>query len=100
MHGPAQSTNVWSGGLGVAQQLLRAQRCSCGTILLLNAVASALLPQVLAQQLPTERVDQPHMCGVPLHVNPAPDPARGRAIVCGLDLDAAVQMHGTLAIKV
>ena len=43
MHGLTQSTDVRSGYFGAAKQLLRAQRCSCGTILLLNAVASALL---------------------------------------------------------
>jgi hypothetical protein len=100
MHGPAQCTNVRSGDFGAAQELLRAQRCSCRTILLLNAVAAALLPQVLAQQLATERVDQSHVRGIPLHVNPASDPARRRAIVGGLDFDAAVQMHGPLAIEV
>jgi hypothetical protein len=31
-----------------------------------------------------ERQDQPHMRGIPLHVNQASDPARRRAIVCGL----------------
>ena len=76
------------------------QRCSCGTILLLNAVPAALLPQVLAEQLPGERIDQPYLCGIPLHVNPASDPAWRRAIVCGLDFDAAVQMHGPLAVEV
>lgn len=68
--------------------------------LLLNAVASALLPQVLAQQLTVERIDHPHMRGIPLHVNPASDPARRRAVVGGLDFDVAVQMHGPLAIEV
>ena len=63
-------------------------------------MAAALLPQVLAQQLPAERIDQPHMRVIPLHVNPASDPARRRAIVCSLNFDAAVQMHGTLAIEV
>src|ERR1700722_5798824 len=100
MHGSAQSANVRSGDFGAPQELLGAQRCSCGAILLLNAVASALLPQVLTQQLPAERIDQPHMRGIPLHVNPAPDPARRRAIVGGLDFDATVQMHGSLAIEV
>jgi len=37
---------------------------------------------------------------IPLHVNPASDPARRRSVVGGLDFDAAVQMHGALAIKV
>jgi hypothetical protein len=78
MHGLAQRTDVRSGDFGATKQLLRAQRCSCGTILLLSAVASALLSQVLAQQLPATRIDQPHMRGIPLHVNPASDPARRR----------------------
>src|ERR1017187_3953581 len=100
MHGPAQCTNVRSGAFGATQELLRAQGCPGRMILLLDAVASALLPQVLAEQLPAERIDQPHMRGIPLHVNPASDPARRCSIVCGLDLDTAVQMHSTLAIAV
>jgi hypothetical protein len=57
MHGLTQRTDVRSGGSGATKQLLRAQRCSCGTILFLNAVAPALLPQVLTQHLPAERID-------------------------------------------
>jgi len=33
--------------------------------------------QVLAQQLPAERIDQSHMGGIPLHVNPASDQPGG-----------------------
>ena len=73
---------------------------SARTIFVLDAVTAALLAQVLAQQLPGEGIEQPNMRVIPLHVNAASDPARRRAIVGGLDFDAAVQVHGALAVVV
>src|SRR5271170_4187601 len=55
---------------------------------------------MLAQQLPSARIDQPHMRSVPLHLDAASDPSRRGSIVGGLDFDAAVQVHGALAIAV
>ena len=37
---------------------------------------------------------------IPLHLDPPSDPARRRAVVGGFDFDAAVQMHGALAVLV
>ena len=38
-------------------------------------------------------VEQPDVQGVPLHLDCAADPARRRAVVRGLDFDAAVEVH-------
>ena len=43
---------------------------------------------------------QTDMRGIPLDLNMAADPARRRAVVGGLDFDAAIQVHGALAVLV
>ena len=40
------------------------------------------------------------MCVIPLDLNTAADPARRRAVVGGFDFDAAIQVHGSLAVLV
>jgi hypothetical protein len=42
----------------------------------------------------------PYRTSPPLHLNAAADPARWRTVVGGLDFDAAVQMHCSLAVPV
>ena len=96
----AQRTDIAPGLFSSAQQLLRRLRSSAGAILILDAMAAALLPQVLAQQLPGERIDQPDVRGIPLDPNTTPDPARRRAIVSGFDFHAAVQVNGAFAVLV
>ena len=63
-------------------------------------MAPALFPQVLAQQLPGQRIEKTNMGCIPLHSNTPADPTRRRAIVCGFDLDTSVQMHGSFAVLV
>ncbi len=68
MHGLAQRADVRSG--------FSARRSSCcvpsgvrrGTIFVLDAMAAALLAQVLAQQLAGEGIEQAHVRGIPLHL--------------------------------
>ena len=50
--------------------------------------------QMLAQQLPGLRIEQADVQVVPLHLDALPDPAGRRAVVRGLDFDAAIEMHG------
>ena len=66
---------------------------SCG----MDGPAAALAAEVLAQELPGLRVDEPHDALVPLRVDLAADPAGRRRVVRALDLDAAVEVHGPLA---
>jgi hypothetical protein len=57
MHGLAQRADVRSSFCSAAEQLLSGERSSCGTVFVLDAMAAALLPQVLAQQLPSAGID-------------------------------------------
>ena len=52
---------------------------------------------MLPQQLPGLRIEQTHEEVVPLHMDAPPDPAGRRAVVRGLDFDAAIEMHRALA---
>ncbi len=61
---------------------------------------AARLAQVLAQQLAGLRIEEPHVHAVPLHLDALADPAGRRAVVRGVDFDAAVEMHGALAVPV
>jgi len=54
----------------------------------------------LAQQLAGLRREQPDVEDVPLHVDLAANPARRRAVVGGLDFDAAVQVGRADALPV
>jgi len=65
-----------------------------------NPVAAARLAEMLAQQLPRFRIEQTNPLQVPLHLHAAADPQRRGAVVSGLDFDAAVQVHGALAVLV
>ena len=49
---------------------------------------------MLAQQLAGLRIEQADEEVVPLHVDAPADPAGRRAVVRGLDFDAAIEMHG------
>src|ERR1700761_547191 len=100
MHALAQSADMRPGSFGAGQQLLSRQRRSSWAIFILDAVAPALFSQVLTQQLPGERVEKTNMRCIPLRPNTSADPAWGCTIVCGFDLDAAVQMHGSFAVLV
>src|ERR1700689_1214211 len=63
-------------------------------------MAASLLTQVFPQQLAGERVQDADMRCVPLPLNMASNPARWRAVVSGLDFDAAIQVYGALAVLV
>src|SRR6188472_3550740 len=57
-------------------------------------------PQVLAQQLPGLRCEQTDVQIVPLHLDALTDPAGRRAIVRGLDLDTAIEVHRAVPVSV
>ena len=56
--------------------------------------------QMLAQQLAGLRIEQPHVQVVPLHLTRAGRSSRAARRSRRLDLDAAVEMHGALAVLV
>ena len=59
-----------------------------------DPVPAARGAHVLAQELAGLRIEQADEEVVPLHVDATTDPARRRAVVRGLDLHAAIEMHG------
>ena len=63
----------------------------------MDPVPAARRAQMLAQELAGLRGEQAHVQIIPLHLHALPDPARRRAVIRGLDFDAAVEMHGAFA---
>src|SRR5450759_614179 len=83
--------------LAAGQQLLGGARRVRGTVFVRNAMMAALLVEVLAQQLAGAGIEHSHDALIPLHLDVAADPARRRAVVSGIDFDAAVEVYSALA---
>ena len=66
----------------------------------LDAMPAPRRAQVLAEELAGAGIEQPHVSCVPLDVDATADPARRRPVVGRRNLDAAVQMHGAVAVLV
>jgi len=98
--GVAERPDVRSGAARSPQQLGSAQRRSLGVVLFFDAIPSALLAHMFAQQLPGLGIEQTNIQLIPLHAQHAPDPARRCAVVRGFDFDAAIQMNDALAVLV
>ena len=94
----ADGADVGSGLMSPRQQLMGMLWCALGAVLIADTMTTTLLSQMLTQQLAGARIDQSHVHRVPLHIDLAPDPARRRSVVSCLNLDAAIQMNGALAI--
>ena len=71
-----------------------------GAIRVRDAMMTASRAQVLAQQLARARIEHADVQGVPLHGDPLTDPARGHAVVRGLDFDAAIEVHAARAVPI
>jgi hypothetical protein len=54
-------------------------------------MSARLLAQMLAQQLPGTRIEQPQEHRVPMHVDLASDPATRRSALGRFDIDATIQ---------
>ncbi len=91
---------MWPGFGGPRQQLHDAERCTLRAVFVFDAMAAALLVQMLTQQLPGLRIEQTNVQTVPLDTDHATDPARWRAVICRLNLDTSIQMHGSFAVLV
>src|SRR5215472_9214741 len=96
----AEGADMCAGPFRSRQHLESAEGCSFRVILRLDAIAPALLADMLAQQLTGAGIEQAHEEIVPLHVDQAPDPAGRCSVVGSLDFYAAVQMHGAPAVLV
>ena len=98
--GIAERTDVRPSTTGSPQQLRSAQWGSLGVVLFFNAIPTALLAHVFAQQLPGFRIEQTNIQLIPLHAQHPPDPAWRSAVVGGFDFDATIEMHDALAVLV
>ena len=96
--GLAEGADVSSGACRSRQQLQGTERHALGVILRLDSIPASFLADMLAQELAVVGIEEAHVKLIPLYVHHPPDPAGRRAVVGGLDLHAAVQMHGALAV--
>ena len=96
----ADRADVRAGGLRAGQQRDRAGRRPRRPVVVVQAMPAAWRPQMLAQQLPGLRREQADVQIIPLHLDALADPAGWRAVVRGLDFDAAIEMDGALAVPV
>ena len=96
----ADGADVRAGGLRARQQRDRARRRPRRSVVVVEAMPAARRAQMLAQQLPGLRREQADVQIVPLHLDALADPAGRRAVVRGLDFDAAIEMDRPLAVPV
>ncbi len=90
-----------AGARGLGQQAHGGGRRPRRPIVGMDDVAPAGgVAAVLAEELPRARIQQADVLGVPLDRDLGPEPARGRAVVRVVDLDAAVEMDGAGAERV
>ena len=79
------------------EQRERRRRRARGRSRVVDAMPAARRAQMLAQQLAGLRIEQADVQVVPLHLDALADPAGRRAVVRGVDFDAAIEMDGALA---
>ena len=96
----AECADVSAGSAGSPQQLGDTQRSVFRVVLFLDAIPAAFLAHMFPQQQTVVGIEDTNVEFVPLHSDQASDPARGQAVVGGLDFDTTVQMHDPLAILV
>ena len=89
-----------AGPLGGGEQGEGLRRGAGGPVSVLDAMPAPRRAQVLAEELAGAGIEQPHVSCVPLDVDATADPARRRPVVGRRNLDAAVQMHGAVAVLV
>ena len=82
-----------AGLLGSPQQLMHAEGSAWRTILWVEAMLASLLTEMFAHELSSFGIEEANKHAIPLHVHGAPNPTRGRAVVGGIDFDAAIQVH-------
>ncbi len=96
----ADGADVRAGGLRAREQRDRARRRPRRPVVVVEAMPAARRAQMLAQELPGLRREQADVQIIPLHLDALADPAGRRAVVRGLDFDAAIEMHRALAVAV
>ena len=79
------------------QQRQRRRRRPRGSVLVVDPIPAAAGAQMLAQELAGRRRQQADVEIVPLHLHALPEPPGRRAVIRGLDFDAAIEMDGAVA---
>ncbi len=69
-------------------------------VLFLDAVPATFLAHMFPQQQTVVGIEDANVEFVPLHSDQASNPARGQAVIGGLDFDTTVEMHDPLAVLV
>jgi len=98
--GGAHGADVCAGRRCPGEERDRARRRSRRTIIIVKAMPAAGRAQMLAQELSRLGGEQADVLLVPLHLDPLADPAGRGAVVGGLDLDAAIEVHRAFAVPV
>ena len=96
----AEGADLRARAFGSPQQLRNLKRSARGEVLLMDAIPTAFLTYMLAQQLAAFGIEDANEELVPLHLNPASDPARGKPVISRFDFHAAIQMHHALAVLI
>jgi hypothetical protein len=97
VHILAERSDVRAGSFAAGQQACgRGERVG-RLVLVADAVKAALLMEMLSQEVASAGIEQAHRAVVPLHVDVAANPARRSAVIGGVYLDAAVQVHAAFA---
>ena len=96
----ANGGDAGPGPFGGGEQGEGLRRGAGGPVSVLDAMPAPRRAQVLAEELAGVWVEQPDVSCVPLDVDATADPSRRRPVVGGRDLDAAIQMHGAMAVLV
>src|SRR5262252_8326382 len=80
------------------QQLRRAQGHFLWVIFFLDAIAAALLAQMLAEKLVGVGMQDAHVQRVPLHLHGTPDPSWRQAVVGSFHLHATIEMDYAFSV--
>ena len=96
----ADGADVHAGRRRASEKRDRAGRRARRPVVVVQTMPAAWRAQMLAQQLPRLRGEQADVQIIPLHLDALPNPAGRGAVVRGLDLDAAIEVHGAFAVPV
>src|SRR5215470_13534257 len=96
----AEGTDLSARAFGSPEQLRNFEGAPGGNILLLDAITTASLSHMLAEELSAFGIKDANEELVPLHLDHTSDPARREAIVSRFDFYAAIEMHHALAVLV
>src|SRR5262245_574434 len=90
----AEGADVGAGTVGTKQQRLGAARSTAGLIFFGDAMETAASPEVFSEELAGLGIQEAYVQAIPAHQDFPADPAGRCTVVGGVDLDAAIEVHG------